>query len=90
MKRGHSILKHIKSITNIIQEWDETEFIASADSNKPIMLVSAYILVCRNNGTINSRDSPFKSHCAHHKPYMKQPEIKPESSMPRNNQFLSD
>jgi len=84
MKWGHSILKHIKSITTIVQKWDETEFIASADSNKPIMLVSAYILVCSINGTINSRDILFKSHHTHHKPHMKHPEIKPESSMPRN------
>jgi hypothetical protein len=45
MKWGQSILKHIKTITTITQEWDDTEFITSADSNKPIMLVSAYIYI---------------------------------------------
>jgi len=64
----------------IIEECDETGFIVSADSNKPIMLVSAYILVCSINGTINSRDILFQSHYAHHKPHMKHPEIKPESN----------
>jgi hypothetical protein len=67
----------------MLQEWGEIESSACTDSNRRIISVSAYISVCSISGTINGRDSLFKSHYVHHKSHMKHPEIKPVSSMAR-------